>query len=262
MAGDQELLEQWEAGRVAEHVQGLQDLGAEEAAQHLIAANALEQSDEQVRVSGVVARRFDRCRDERVVRPRRAEITLEQGPRPGRMALGDTEESEVAARKRRLRVRDHRAEARDAPARADQGRGCRVLPAFQFGDAKRHEMRLEERASTLQHGEEPPVELRQRGLQRLRMRSPGEGERLPTQLIEVLIGPGGLERRRVARGQEAFQGDGEPAEHRERGHPRETTPPAARGEGRSSRRRVALLHTDLENRVEIVWARSPCPPRC
>src|SRR5204862_7453554 len=114
---------------------------------------------------------------------------------------------------------------------------------------ERDQMRLEECACALEHREEPPVELRQRGLEHHGVLPSGKCERFPCQLIQVLTGPRGLERCRVAGAEQPLQRGGEAAQQGQGLHAREATAP------------IALVHNDLENRVEIVWARTPCRSR-
>ena len=89
-----------------------------------------------------------------------------------------------------------------------------MLPPLQLGHTERHEVRLEERPRALQDGEEPPVELRQRELQPLRIRAAGERQRLPSQLVEVVGRPHRLKGRRVAGAEQSLQRPDEATQQR------------------------------------------------
>src|SRR5204862_50905 len=91
-AGHNETYDRGGRALLAEDVQRLEDLGTEEAAQQLVAADALKQALQHFRVPGIEARRLHRRGDERVMRSRSHEIALEQRPGSFGMALGEREE--------------------------------------------------------------------------------------------------------------------------------------------------------------------------
>ena len=74
MTRDEQLLEERQRRAVAEDVEGFENLGCEETTQHLVTANSLEQRDHIVRLSRIVARRFDRRGDKSVMGTRRLQV--------------------------------------------------------------------------------------------------------------------------------------------------------------------------------------------
>ena len=109
------------------------------------------------------------------------------------MALGERQKRKVAAAQRRLRVRDDGAQARDAPARADQRRGGGMLPAFQLRHTKRDDVGVEKRAAPLQRGEQAAIDDGERRFECFGVGAAGERERLPSQLSQVLLIPRGFQ---------------------------------------------------------------------
>ena len=85
--------------------------------------------------------------------------------------------------------------------------------------------------------QEPPVHLREGRLQGQHARAAGERERIPAELVELLNGPRGLERGRIACAQQPLQGADEATDAQDRIHAGKTTPRRANGEG--CRRREA-----------------------
>src|SRR6266702_7805872 len=78
--------------------------------------------------------------------------------------------------------------------------------------AKRHEVAIEKRAAALQHGEEPAVDLRQRGLDRIGVGAARQRQRIPGHAIEPDRLPDALERRGVGGGEQLLQRVGEAAQ--------------------------------------------------
>ena len=60
-------------------------------------------------------------------------------------------------------------------------------------------MRVEERATAFQYGEQPAIHLGERGLERFRVGAPRERQRFPTDLTEIQFLPHLIERGGVAR---------------------------------------------------------------
>src|SRR6266849_9429544 len=121
------------------------------------------------------------------------------------MALGERQKRKVAAAQRRLRVRDDGAQARDAPARADQRRGGGMLPAFQLRHTKRDDVGIEKRAAPLQRGEQAAIDDGERRFECFGVGAAGERERLPSQLSQVLLIPRGFQFGGALRDEEALE---------------------------------------------------------
>ena len=213
VAGDEQILPQRQRRRLAEDVERLEQLRAEEPAQHLIAADPREQRDQLAGAAGIKAGGLHRRRDEGVMRGRGAQILREQRPRAGGVPFRERQEREIPPRQRGPCVGDHGAQSRHPPARADQRRGGRVLPALQLRDAERRHMRMVEKgACPLESGEEPPIDFGDYPLERFGFRPARQRQRFPPQLLEIERRPRGIERARVARAKQSFEGGGEGAQ--------------------------------------------------
>src|SRR5438046_1762983 len=224
MPGDEQLLEQRQAAFFAQHVEGLEDFGAEEPAQQLVAADPLEQEHEDLGVPGVVARRFDGGGNKRVVRARCREIPLEQQPRTLGVPFGQREEREVATPEWRPGVGDHGAQARDAPARTDE-RGSRgMLPPLELGHAEGHDVRIGERGAPRQRREKTTVHLIERGLEGLAVRPSRAPERVPREPVDMRRLPRALEGLGIGSREEPLECAGKSVEASRRFHSHQATP--------------------------------------
>src|SRR5260221_2250119 len=119
------------------------------------------------------------------------------------MPFGERQKREIAAAQRRLGVGDDGAQTGNAPPCAHECRGCRMLPALELRYAKRDDVRIEERAATLQCGEQLPVDFRERRLERLSVGAACERERLPSPLPQVHVTPRCFQRGGVAGGEQS-----------------------------------------------------------
>ena len=150
------------------------------------------------------------------------------------MALREREEREIAAAQRSRRIGDDGTQPGHAPARPGERRGGRVLTALQLGNAEGHEMRIEERAAALQHGEEPAVHRVEGGLERRTVRPSGERQRLPREAVEMCGVPRPLEGGGIGSDQEGFESTGKPIQGARRFHLHQATPPPHAGKRRLS----------------------------
>jgi branched-chain amino acid transport system substrate-binding protein len=205
MTGDEQLLIQGKSGWIAEHVERLQDLRGEEAAQHLVAANPLKQRDHVRRLARIVSGGLDGGSDKRMVRTRRLEILREERPGILRVAFREGQKSEVPPAQRRLRVGDHGPKPRDSPTRPDERRGSGMLPALELGDAERDNVRIEKRPAPLQQSEQTAVDRGEGAFERLGIRAARERERFPPELSEVQLFPRCFQFGGVTRGDQSLE---------------------------------------------------------
>src|SRR5256712_2833855 len=191
------------------------------------------------------------------------------------MALGERQKRKVAAAERRLRVRDDGAQARDAPARADQRRGGGMLPAFQLRHTKRDDVGIEKRAAPLQRGEQAAIDDGERRFECFGVGAAGERERLPSQLSQVLLIPRGFQFGGALRDEELLESRRKSTQLRNCFHTGNVERPwilrypirrlnlarSCAGAGRSSPRSSRLLPAPVEAAADPLSSGSRAPSR-